>query len=119
MVKDNFNLKKVGERLKTVRTELGLSQLDFRDLLPQNQIQVTISRLEAGQGANAEVVLLMLNYYYEKGYNLEWFIADDNSNILKKKDIVYSFDIDKKVLTNKITIIDKEFKEIKKILNDL
>jgi len=108
------SLQKVGERCKIARMELNLSQEFFKDLINGEQVQTAISRLESGKGANSEVLIRILNFYSEQGYNLEWFLLEDNSNILKKKDLIYSMDIDKEKLSKAFEKMNESYTSMKK-----
>ncbi len=111
---DSLIFKNLADRLKTIRSELGLSQADLAELFKVSQTQ--ISRLESGLGSSPENLIKILQYYNSKGYNLEWIISEDNSSVLKKKDLVFSFDFDKDKIKDKVETIIQAGKELENII---
>jgi transcriptional regulator with XRE-family HTH domain len=45
--------------------------------------QNMIERIEAGKGGTMEAYLALFNFYYNKGYNLNWLLITDNSDFSK------------------------------------
>lgn len=117
--RDNYNLVDVGERLKTARLEMNLSQSYFKDYINAENPQATLSRLEAGIGVNSIVLLKLLNFYYENGYNIDWFLVEDNSNILKKKNLLYSLEFDKNVIIENVNQMKNKLNQMKKNMKNL
>lgn len=124
--KDNYNLKHVGQRIKMARLEMNLSQAYFKDYINAENPQATLSRLEAGIGVSSTVLLRLLNFYYENGYNIDWFLLEDNSNVLKKKSILYSLDFDKNIIIDNINqmkdslnIMQENMKNLEEIAKEI
>lgn len=53
--------KELGNRLKQIRQFLSITQIELKEILNCNQ--VSISRMEAGQGGSAELYIKALCYY--------------------------------------------------------
>lgn len=113
----NFYFKIVAERLVTIRNELGLNQEKLAKQL--NVTQIAISRLENGLGSAPEMFVKILQYYDSKDYNLEWIIREDNSSILKKKDIIFSFDFDRQQIKSEVKKVVKASGKLKKMLDKM
>ncbi len=83
MAKNEY-LELLGKRIRVIRKELGLYQMDFED-----QVGIgrgSLLRLEAGKGGSITNILKILNFLMDKGYNCEWIIKMDNSGSFKKDD---------------------------------
>lgn len=96
-------LSLIGTRIKTIRLEENLNQADIEEIL--NIPNLSLHRIEFGIGGTIPAFLLILEYFSDKGYNTRWILEKDNKNELKKKDQIYTFDLEK----------DKIGKTIKKI----
>jgi len=77
------HFKEVGFRLKELRNQEGVSREALDELLefPRR----TNERFEAGEGGNVKSFVSLLLFYASKGYNLNWILLDDNTNLFKKE----------------------------------
>ncbi len=68
----------VGERLAEVRNAMNpkLTQASLGEALNLNQS--VIQRIETG-GGTIDTLLVILQYFLNRNYNLNWLIAEDNS----------------------------------------
>ncbi len=76
----HYNL--IGERLKELRIMEGLSipKLTKECQLPQ----ASVYNIEKAKGGSAITLIIIVNYFITKGYNLKWIFYLDNSNESKK-----------------------------------
>lgn len=69
----NIALSDIGEKLKSFRKTLNLSQKDVAVAMGVHQSQ--LSKIEIGEGASIELLLQVLNYY-GSNYHIKYILAD-------------------------------------------
>jgi transcriptional regulator with XRE-family HTH domain len=81
-------MKKIlGERFTELREDLASrtgEKWPMRKVAQAAGItQNMIERIEAGRGGMMETYVALFNFYFEKGYNLNWLLVTDNSEFSK------------------------------------
>ncbi|POS00919.1 helix-turn-helix protein [Flavobacterium croceum DSM 17960] len=117
MSQETDYLKMVGERIRLIRKELQITQQKLEEDTGLNP--PTVQRLENGKGGTIPALITILNYFHKKGYNLKWFILDNNSNELKKYNSLVDFQIDKIELKEATQSLEEQIHEVKKHINKI
>lgn len=90
MEKESHNITdEFGKRLRIIRNEIldtdgkSITQADIaeRSGLSQN----VVHRLEKGLGTSVENIIIYLNYLDQNGFNINWILSIDNTNVDKYK----------------------------------
>lgn len=82
----------IGKRLRELRIDENLRHSDIQDEL-KLKLNV-LHRIEFGKGGSIENFIGIVQYFVDKGYNLNWIMAKDNSMEFKStnQQVYYEFD---------------------------
>ena len=119
-VKSTDNLEKfknIGERIKILRSEIGLTQTQIEEEC--NIPGLTLHRIEFGIGGTIPNFIAILQFFEERGYNLEWILSTDNKNLFKQKEINLSIEYEKDKVVNSVEKIYHEVDKLKAILKKM
>ncbi|MAU15193.1 MAG: hypothetical protein CMH46_06585 [Muricauda sp.] len=99
---------KIGKRLRELRIQENLRHSDIQDEL-KLKLNV-LHRIEFGKGGSIENFIDIVQYFVDKGYNLNWIMAKDNSMEFKStnQQVYYEFDKVKLVEQAKQLVQDSE-----------
>jgi len=78
------HLVRIGQRMKSIRNELGLSSQAFTKRLQLPGAVMT--RFENGDGIQIFNLLQIISWLNTEGYNIKWFLLFDNDNEFKKNE---------------------------------
>ena len=106
----------VGKRLLELRTQLKISKKNLDAEL--GFAARTVERFEYGSGGNPKSLIALLLYYVEKGYNLNWILLEDNSNLFKREKNI-TVNIDLGMAETYVDEINENAKALKKIFNKI
>jgi transcriptional regulator with XRE-family HTH domain len=105
-------LEEMGKRLFELRKALSRdSNEEWTQSKVSEEVGLSINaihRLERGSGS-IENFLILLNFYHRKGYNTQWAIADDNSDIGMYRNEKASDQEVRKALENLNKVINNKF----------
>ena len=110
------HFKEIGLRLKELRNQEGVSREALDDLLEFSKR--TNERIEAGEGGNVKSFVSLLLYYVSKGYNLNWILVEDNTNLFKKEQNL-AINIDLGMAEELVLEIGQNAKELQKIFDKI
>jgi len=110
------HFKEVGSRLKELRNQEGISREALDELLefPRR----TSERFEAGEGGNVKSFVSLLLFYSGKGYNLNWIMLEDNTNLFKKEQNL-AINIDLGMAEELVNEIGENSKQLLKIFSKI
>lgn len=85
------DLSFLGERLKLIREELksqgditcSKTEIINKIVFGTKNDRMNLARIESGKYGNLKYMYKLIFFYYLKGVNPEWIIAEDNSKIKK------------------------------------
>lgn len=111
MRKEMIDLKTLGERLRQIRTLLGITQ---KQLARANRLsQSAVSRLENGEEVYASVLASVLNYYQGK-VSLDNLFAQEFSAEADRA--LYSREAEKQnILTRQLDIVEDTIRSLSEI----
>lgn len=110
------HFKNVGKRLKELRTQTKLSRENLDKELEFSAR--TVERFEYGDGGNPKSLLSLLLYYANLGYNLNWILLEDNSNLFKKEQNI-GVTMDLGVAESLVEEITDNAKQLKKLFDKI
>lgn len=111
------HLIRVGKRIKEIRLAEGGIQHKLEEEL--GIASLSFNRIEFGKGGALTSFIAILQYFSDLGYNLKWILEFDNSNELKKKDQIYTFDINKDEIKKSTTKLTKEITNLTKLIDKI
>ena len=114
----NLNYKQIGERLKSRRKQLGLTQKQVADLM--NLSEGSISRYESGKIENATTVVLnkfAVVLKVEPSWLIGFKTESDFEHRLKSI-IKDNQDLPSEVLTEYLEILEKQLSIYRRYIND-
>ncbi|MBE7634977.1 helix-turn-helix transcriptional regulator [Tenacibaculum finnmarkense] len=112
----DFLFEELAVKLKIIRTELGYSQGKITEDL--NLKLNSYIRLETGKGGSIKTLLLVLDYFTNKGYNYKWILKSDNDEEFKKEDNMRLFTFPKEKIIEKTKGIIANAKGLEMLLKD-
>lgn len=110
------HFQKIGMRFRELRLMEGLSHKDIETELEFSAL--TISRFEDGKGINSKSLMSLIEFFSNKGYNLNWMLLYENKNAFKKEQN-FSLNVDIHRAEEFLESIVENSKDLQKILGKI